>query len=337
MLTDRKARILRAIVEEHIVTGMPVGSRLLAKRYRFGVSPATIRNEMADLEETGYLDKMHTSSGRVPSDKGYRVYVDQLMPEKPLTKEESQAVESLFRLKVKDVVSLLRETVRVISDITYHLAFALGPEYENTTYKSMHLLPASENKALVVLISDGGLMESCLIDVPPMSREEMAYISGIMSDRLTNITLDQVIDRAYELLHQEMSRYVLIIEQIVEFLESITSEPDNDRLFLGGTTNLLNQPEFRDVDKLRNLLMAIENQGLIHHLLSKKSAVEDVSITIGAENQIEAIKDLSLIQGTFRLGDSEGFIGILGPRRMDYARVLSIIKLVEERLNLFFA
>jgi len=336
-LDVRKAQILRAIVEDHVRTGLPVGSRAVARRYRLGVSPATVRNEMADLEEMGYLDKPHTSSGRVPSDKGYRFYVDRLMPKTGISVEEAGLIESLFRSKIRDVVSLLKETVRVVSGTTNYLAFILGPEYQSTTYKAIYLLPASVGKALVVIISDAGFAESCLIDVRPMSKEEMEYVSEMLSKNLCNVSLDKVGARAYALLHEETSRYAEIINQVVEFLKSVSSDSETDRFYMGGTANLLSQPEFKDVNRAQELLIAIENGALIQNIILRRNFDSDPTITIGEENEIDEVKDLSIVYGVFKVGRSEGKIGLLGPKRMNYARAVAVIKLCEEKLNEFFS
>jgi heat-inducible transcriptional repressor len=335
-LDDRKARVLRAVVEEHIETGLPVGSRVIAKRYRLGVSSATIRNEMADLEDTGYLDKPHTSSGRVPSDRGYRFYVDELMPKKGLTAEESRAVESLFRTRIRDVVSFLRETVRLVSETSNYLGFVFGPEGEAVTFRSIHLLPASSDKALLVLVTDIGFVETCLIEMSDASKDELQSMSEILSRNLTGVTMDQVADRAYSLLREETSRYAMVVEQVVEFLRSVTMS-DGDRLYVGSPVNLLNLPEFRDVDRLKGVISAIETNGIIQTLLTKSTDEADPAIRIGAENEVEAIKDISMVYGTFSAGRTEGKIGILGPKRMDYGRAVAIVSMFEEKLSGFFS
>lgn len=332
-LDDRKARVLRAVVEEHIETGLPVGSRVIAKRYPLGVSPATIRNEMAELEETGYLDKPHTSSGRVPSDRGYRFYVDQLMPIPRLSDEELSALESLFRSRAKDVVSLLKETVRIISDSTNYLGFVLGPESGEVSFSSIHLLPASGTKALLVIITDVGYVETCLVDTSNMTLGEMRYVSDMLTGNLAYVRLDEVADRAEALLREEASRYSRIIDQAAAFLRSLVSEPDEDRLFVGGTANLLSQPEFRDVARVKDLLSAIEDEGVIQYVLTREERRGDPVISIGSESSMGAVSNLSMVYGKFTAGNSEGRIGLLGPRRMDYGRSVAIIRFCERRLS----
>ena len=335
-LDERKAQILKAIVEDHVRTGLPVGSRAVARRYRLGVSPATIRNEMADLEEMGYLDKPHTSSGRVPSDRGYRIYVDELMADVRISRRESAMLESLFRSKIRDVVSLLRETVRVLSEATSYLAFVLGPEYQSTTFQAIHLLPASVGRALLVIVSDAGVVESCLIDVPPMQQEEMEYVSHLLREQLCHVNLDRVHYKAQDLLSRETSRYTEVIVQVAEFLKSITEESETEKLYMGGTANLLNQPEFRDLNRVQELLQAIENGSLIRNIMITESQTTDPAITIGEENQVETVKDFSIVYGTFRLGQSAGRIGLLGPKRMNYPRAVAVVRLCENKLTDYF-
>lgn len=332
-LDERKAQILKAVVEDYVKTGLPVGSRAVARKYRLGVSPATIRNEMADLEEMGYLDKPHTSSGRIPSDRGYRFYVDELMTDVRLSREESAMIESLFRSKIRDVVSLLKATVKALSEATDYLAFVLGPEYVTTTFEAVYLLPASVGRALLVIVSDVGVVENCIIDVPPMSREEMEYVSNMLRRHLCHVSLDQVHTKAQELLSRETSRYSEVIAQVAEYLMSITEESETEQLFMGGTANLLNQPEFRDVNRVQDLLEAIENGSLIRNIMITQTHTTDPAITIGEENEVEKVKEFSIVYGTFRLGQSAGRIGLLGPKRMNYPRAVAIIRYCEQMLN----
>lgn len=336
-LDDRKAEVLRAVVEEHMETGLPVGSRVIARRYRLGVSPATIRNEMADLEEIGYLDKTHTSSGRIPSDRGYRFYVDELMPNRGLSSDDSHIIESLFRSRVKDVVSLLKDTVRTISETSRYLGFILGPESETVTYKSIHLVPTSPERALLVIVTDIGFVESCPIEVPPMSREEMQHVSDTLSRNLTNLAVEKVADRAYELLREEAHRYARIVGQVVDFLNSLVTDSQHERLYVGGTVNLLSQPEFRDVERVKDLLSAVESEGVIQAVLIKGDQDKDPFIRIGRENEVAAAKDLSLVFGSFSVGRTEGKVGILGPRRMDYSKAVALVRQFEMKLSQYFS
>lgn len=336
-LDDRKAKVLRAVVEEHIETGLPVGSRVIARRYRLGVSPATIRNEMADLEETGYLDKPHTSSGRVPSDRGYRFYVDELMPRRCLLAEESRTIETLFTSRVKDVVSLLKETVRTISETSNYLGFILGPESETVTYQSIHLLSSTPGRAVLVVVTDIGMVESCVIEVPSMSKDEMQYVSDILSRNLTGVVLEKVADRAYALLHEETHRYACIVDQVIDFLRNLMACGENERLFVGGTVNLLSQPEFQDVDRVRELLSTVESSGVIQTILVRDDQEDDPAIRIGTENEMDAVKDLSLVFSSFSVGRSEGKVGVLGPRRMDYSKAVSLVRQFERKLSEYFS
>lgn len=331
-LDRRKTLILRAIVEDHVRTGLPVGSRAIARRYGFGVSPATIRNEMADLEDMGYLDKPHTSSGRIPSDKGYRYYVDAILPQTPEVEVDMDTFESLFATRIRDVVLLLRETVRLISETTNYLAFALGPDYESTTYKAIHLLPTVPGKALLVVFTDAGYVDTCLVEAPYITHEELQYVSYLLTEGLCNISLDMIELRAAQLVREEASKYREIVDQVIEFI-SRTCECDGDRLLMGGTANLLTQPEFKDVKRVRDLLETLENETLIREILLRTSDERDPTVSIGAENWHTAIRDLSIVHGSFRVGGKEGRIGIMGPKRMDYARALAVIKFCESRLS----
>ena len=259
------------------------------------------------------------------------------MPVTGLPEGDSRTIESLFRSRVKDVVSLLKETVRTISETSNYLGFILGPESLTVTYKSIHLVPTAPERALLIIVTDIGFVESCPIDVPPMPREEMQQISDLLSRNLTNLAVEKVADRAYDLLREEAHRYARVVGQVVEFLRGLVADPEHDRLYVGGTANLLSFPEFRDIDKVKDLLSAVESDGVIQAVLVKSGHDRDPFIRIGSENEVDAVKDLSLVFGVFSAGNTEGKVGLLGPRRMDYSKAVALVRQFEMKLSKYFS
>lgn len=332
-LDARKTAILRTVVEEHIKTGLPVGSRTVVRKYRLGLSPATVRNEMADLEEMGYLVQPHTSAGRIPSDRGYRVYVDELMEETKLSQEETRWIEEQLRSRVRDIVSLIRETARVVSEATNYLSLVLGPQLDSTSCQSVHLLRVGPERALVVITTETGFVESRLVDIPPMTDEDMNAFSHILTRNLAGCKMADLPDRLAS-MKDEVSRYGQVITTLMDFLTNALGERE-ERLYMGGQANILNQPEFRDSRKAGEVFSALENEEVIDKLFDIP-AESPVSVLIGEENPLYGVKDCSLVRGTFRLGSALGKIGVLGPKRMDYARAVAIVKFVEEKISDFF-
>lgn len=332
-LDARKTAILRTVVEEHIKTGQPVGSRTVVRKYHLGLSPATVRNEMADLEEMGYLVQPHTSAGRVPSDRGYRVYVDELMEETKLSRDETRWIEQQLNSRVRDIVSLIRETARVVSEATNYLSLVLGPQLDNTLCQSVHLLRVGPERALVVITTETGFVESRLVDIPPMSDEDMDAFSQALTKNLAGRKMADLPDRLAS-MKDEVSRYGKVVSALMDFLSSALAERE-ERLYMGGQANILNQPEFRDSRKACEVFSALESDEVVDKLFDIPAG-SAVSVLIGEENPLCGVKDCGLVRGTFQLGSALGKIGVLGPKRMDYARAVAIVRFVEEKISDFF-
>lgn len=332
-LDSRKTAILRTVVEEHIRTGQPVGSRTVVRKYHFGLSPATVRNEMADLEEMGYLVQPHTSAGRIPSDRGYRVYVDELMEEPRLSREETRWIEDQLSSRVRDIVSLIRETARVVSEATNYLSLVLGPQLDATSCQSVHLLRVGTERALVVVTTDTGFVESRLVDVPPMSDEDMNAFSQVLTRNLAGRKMADLPD-CLASMKEEVSRYGQVITALVDFVIDALVERE-ERVYVGGQANILTHPEFRDSRKAGEVFSALDSEEVVDKLFDIPAG-SAVSVLIGEENPVCGVKECSVVRGTFSLGSALGKIGVLGPKRMDYARAVAIVKFVEERIPDFF-
>ncbi|NPV70487.1 MAG: heat-inducible transcription repressor HrcA [Firmicutes bacterium] len=339
MLDDRKMRVLRAVVEDYVSTVEPVGSRTIARKYSLGVSPATIRNEMADLEEMGYLEQPHTSSGRVPSDLGYRYYVDWLMPQADLSSAVIENIHRVLEEKTREIQALIQQTVKVLSDTTRYLAFVLGPQLDNARLHRLSIVPLMEGSALLVLVTDTGFVQTSVIDRPAgLADEEIHGLYEALSERLRGVPVDLCADEAVKVMNRELSAYKSVMREALDVLRSFVDDDPDERVYVGGTSRLFEQPEFRDVDKARAVLGMLEHDQTVRELVNSRVTGQlndgSVMVSIGGETGVKEIEDCSLVGTVLAVGGrSVGKIAVLGPRRMEYARVIAIVKHVQSKLS----
>ncbi len=336
--SDRKKEILKAVVKEYIFTAEPVGSRTIARRYDMSLSSATIRNEMADLEEMGYLEQPHTSAGRVPSQLGYRFYVDNLMDKSFMRPEDVDTIRKSL-LKANDIERIIAESSKVLSQIARHTSLILGPQFRKSSFQGMRILPLGDNKGLVVLITGTGFIKNRIIELPrSLSAAELQQVVQYINHKLYGLTIDQVTGSLINELKRDLFRRMEILEQAFLLLEESMIEDEKVKVFLGGTTNILNQPEFKDVEKIRKFLNLFEQDELLYLLLQNEDDDEGddegMTVRIGSENTVEEVHECTLITSTFFIGKgSVGKIGVLGPTRMDYSRVLAVVKCLADSLS----
>lgn len=337
-LNERKRLVLRAIVEDYIASALPVGSRTIARKYHLGVSPATIRNEMADLEEMGLLEQPHTSAGRIPSDKGYRLYVDTLMQKINLSIDELRHIREIYEKRTQEIEALIQETIKVLCDTTNYMALVFGPGVSTTPVKRIGLLPMTERSAVLVLVTEAGFVSNRLLEVPEGIREEDLYhISDVLSHHLQGLTLDRLNLTAIRELYNELARYRSIVEQTLEILGSICAPQESERVWVGGTLRILDQPEFRDIDKAKAILGLIEDVNLLREFVSNFRGKSGVQVTIGVENDLDDLKDCSLVSATYWMGSTPvGTVALLGPKRMNYSKAVAVVEAVEETLSEVF-
>lgn len=335
-LSERKRQILKAVVIDYIKTAEPVGSRTVARSYRMGLSSATIRNEMADLEELGFLIQPHTSAGRIPSQRGYRYYVDYLMEQGDLSSDDAEALtSSLSTEKMREIEQIIVNSAKVLSAATNQTSLIMGPQFKKSAFHQMRILPLDESRGLVVLITDTGFIKNKVIDMKHhLSQAELQQIVNYLNQKLYGLTIDQVTTSLINELKRDLFRRLEILEQAFILLEESLKEEKQIRVFLGGTTNILNQPEFKDVDKIRRMLNLFEQEPLLFKILEGTSSDDDITIKIGAENEYEDIQECTLITGSYKIHDKIlGTVGVLGPIRMDYSRVISVMRRLVDHLN----
>lgn len=333
-LSERKQKILHAVVTDYIQTAEPVGSRAISRRHRMNLSAATIRNEMADLEEMGYLSQPHTSAGRIPSQRGYRFYVDYLMNISSLTNREEEDLAKFFRQleKMREIDQIIQHTSKILSHLTNYTALVLGPQFGRSVLKQLRLIPLNEEQALVVIITDTGIIKNIVVDLPrALSADEVVNVMGYLNEQLAGHDIQSLTSSRLQKLRHDLYDKVEILESTLLLMERLCDE-SGTRVFMGGTSNILNQPEFKDFEKVKKLLSLFEEDNRLSFLL--ETPHEGVTIRIGTENELQEMNDCSLITATYLLNDRPvGAIGVLGPTRMEYSRVVTIIDHVACRLN----
>ena len=332
-LDIRKIKILEAIIDEYIMSASPVGSRFISKRDDFNLSSATIRNEMADLEELGYLEQPHTSAGRIPSDKAYRLYVDHMLNRAELSSDEIKAIRSHMSGRIDEVESVIKQTAQTLSSVTNYTAMVLPPMLSSTRLKHMQLLPLHEGRALLVVITNNGFAKDAVIRIPDdMRYEELERISNMLTKRYVNCRMDELGERIVREVGEELFERRKFLNMMVEAIERKVS-PTAVSVELSGATNMLHYPEYSDVNKAKTFLTAVEGRDTLYRMLKKASQLE-FSITIGAENESESLKDCSIVTATYRVGgEPVGSFGIIGPTRMQYGKVISVLEFMRMSLG----
>jgi heat-inducible transcriptional repressor len=333
LLTDRQLLILQVIVDDFIRSAQPVGSRSLSKKEEISFSSATIRNEMSDLEELGYIEKTHTSSGRVPSEKGYRYYVDHLLSPQVLNQHDVSIIQSIFAEKIFEFEKIIQRSAKILSELTNYTSIVLGPAVSINKLKRIQIIPLNKETAGAIFVTDTGHVENRTFSLPPsVDASDLEKTVNILNDRLAGVPLEDLNDKIYKevamLLRQHIHNYDLMLHTIADSLKM----PSNEKLFFGGKTNMLSQPEFHDVAKLRSLLTMIDQEEWIYNLIRNDSA--GIHVKIGRENNNSVMDNCSLITATYSAGaENLGTIAILGPTRMEYSRVISLLQFFSKDLT----
>ena len=331
MLDDRKIKILAAVIHDYIATAEPIGSRTIARKYRIGISPATIRNEMADLEEMGYLSQPHTSAGRVPSHKGYRFYVDFLMPVKKLSDNEQALIRRIFNKRVNELERLVKEAARVISKLTSYTTLTMGPQLKISRLKHINVNRIDETKGLLLMVTNYGTVSHHIIEMPQnLDDSDLIRITNILNDNLTGKMFSEITGDIMDSIKSEMIEYDEILNVLLEILlENLDDASESSTVVSTGGSKMLDYPEFQDVEKAKNFFSLLERHELITKALKSSSKPNAINVTIGNENPLVELQDFSIVTSHFNVdGKDLGVFGILGPTRMEYSRVVAILEQV---------
>lgn len=332
MLDDRKKKVLQAIVEEYINTAEPVSSNSLITKYDLQCSSATIRNEMADLEKKGLLDKMHTSSGRVPSAKGYRYYVDELLKDDNISLEEVKYISDKLETKVNEIEDLTKIAANTISEITHYTTVAIGPRAEEQIIQEIKFVLLGTRMLLAVIITDTGMVKETIIKFDEdINEKQVETINYMFNNKLKNKPIETINKPLEEYLYEEMSDMVKVIKPIIEQIKKVLFK--ESEIHMQGTRKELDLPEFNSLQVAKNFMNILDEKELIADMLNSGFA-EDINVFIGGEDEKEELKDFSVVTFKHKIGNKDmGTIGIIGPKRMDYSKVISVMKYISKKLN----
>jgi len=329
-LSERSKKVLYAVIQSYINYPDPVGSRIVTKRFSFGLSPATIRNIMADLEEMGFLIQPHTSAGRVPTDLGYRFYVDSLITGgDSYSNIEIEILQGLYRrLEVlkNNIDLLLSETTRSLSLLSHYLGVAMSPAPDMTTLSKINLLKYQADKVAIVLFTDEGAVKNKVIAIDPgISQKDLNRIAHYLNSEFSGYTFDEIRVKIVREMSREKVKCDTLISSAMRICREALYFPLNE-LFVSGLSEVLELPDFADLEKIRELSRAIEDKHTIITLLDRLSESEGIQVLIGSENATHGLKKLSLVVSPCREGDRPiGMVGIIGPTRMNYAKAMYIV------------
>lgn len=334
MLNERKKKILQIIIEDYISSAEPVGSRTIARKYDLGLSPATIRNEMSDLELLGYLEQPHTSAGRIPSAQAYRFYVDALIEPGTLTDNDMALIDGWYNERRRNIDDIFQSTAKILSRMTQNVSMVLTNQQTIANFCYLKFLPLDSQHAILCIVADDGSIDTNVVDIPlGMSSEEMDYLAGKMSKLLENHNLSDISVEILQNVHTDVVEDKLIFSSLLQAVRKMTGRRQEQKVFLGGTKQLLNQPEFRDVERVRNLLGILEEEKVLKDLL-QGGEDSGLKVTIGSENKFTGIQDCSMVQATYRLnGQIVGTMAVLGPTRMEYGKVISVMDYLHKYLK----
>ncbi|WP_188453609.1 heat-inducible transcriptional repressor HrcA [Virgibacillus oceani] len=332
MLTGRQLLILQVIIDDFIQSAQPVGSRAISKKDNISFSPATIRNVMADLEDMGFLEKTHSSSGRIPSEKGYRFYVDNLLsPE--IISDDVNVFKHVIQDGIFEFEQVVQKSAELLSDLTNYTSIILGPEVFETKLKQLQIITLTPQTAVAILITNTGHVEHRSFSIPnEMSASDLEKMVNILNDRLHGVPILQLPEKLNTEVRSLIRLYVSDFEKSFDYLKAAFFNEHPVKLYVGGKTNMLMQPEFKDIDKVRSFYAMMEKEDEIANML--KATTDGIKVTIGHENKVDAIKDCSLITATYHLGEEQmGTIALLGPTRMEYNKVITLLNALSNEMT----
>ena len=335
-LNQREKAILRSIVQQFILTATPVGSRNITKRYDIGFSPATVRNIMSDLEDSGFINHPHTSAGRVPTDKGYRYYVDSLMDVDKLNSKDRGLIEDSFNI-IDEADELFKITSRLLSSITKQIACVTYPNLESGILEKIQIIGLTSTKILVVISIKSGLVKTITMELDTEIKEShLKSVQSLLNEKLAGLNLVEIRKTFKERFLDAADDHKPIIRLFVDSVDKLFKDDvKSDRLIVTGAKNIIQQPEFEHPENFQSIIELIEDKDVIIHIMEKSSEnkKEDVFISIGSENIEKKLKEYSFVSKEYKFGETSGTLGIIGPKRMEYSRIVAIVDYLAKVLS----
>ena len=335
-LSDRKKRILRVIIENYIESAEPVGSKTIAESSGLDISSATIRNEMADLEAMGYLEQPHTSAGRTPSPKGYRLYVNELMDDYRLSLQETQRINQALHMKMQELDRVIDQAGRIVSQLTQYPAFALSSGMERVTIKRFDLLMVERSAFIIVVMTDTNVVRNRLVRLPTdLSEPQLQLLNTLLNTTFTNLTLEEITPELMRVAQHAAGDSYGLISLVVSFAIEVLEELEHRKVHTAGIAHLLEHPEYRSLEKAQTLMSYLSEDNDPSRFPVPKD--NPMSILIGPENVADALKDTSVVVASYDIGDGmRGVIGVVGPTRMDYAKITARLSYLAQGLSRLF-
>ncbi|MDD2373197.1 MAG: heat-inducible transcriptional repressor HrcA [Syntrophomonadaceae bacterium] len=329
-LDERKKLILESIIKDYVETAEPVGSRAVVKKHGLKISAATVRNEMSDLEDMGYLEQPYTSAGRIPSQKGFRYYVDCMMEQENLDDKETEVLLHLLDDSFQEVNDLVQKIGHFLAQITNYTSFVIVPSVRLSKFKYLQLIPIEPGKALVLLVTDLGVVMHRNIEVPhSITAPELDLMGRMFNQVLAGKKITEIQRSDLQQLRDELKQRRKVIDHALEAIESLLDNSNEERVIISGALNIMNEPEFKDVDKLKKIMAFLEEETQLMDMLPE-SLGDEVDIRIGQENQAEDFKELSLVFAGYRSQGEQGKLGLMGPVRMEYWKAVGSLDSVRE-------
>ncbi|OPX31854.1 MAG: heat-inducible transcription repressor HrcA [Candidatus Latescibacteria bacterium 4484_181] len=350
-LSQRERDVLQSLIQIHIATAAPVSSRAICKKYLSELSPATVRNTMMDLEERGFLDQPHTSAGREPTDKGYRYYVDSLMKKEALSSEEKRLLRRRFRsyFKDRDAEYAFNEISRTIAQLSHQLGVVLSPRFEEGILQKLELIPLNRSRVLVIITVTSGLVKTITVEIDRpsrsstgrrkvlISRKKLREACQLFNERLAGLSIKEIRRSIQQRLRYSTQTTPELFSFFIKQANSIFRFDSPRDLFVEGRTNIMLQPEFRDRQRLAELMEFLDEQDRVISLLNQQAGKQGVVVTIGSENAFSQMQVCSLVTSSYNIGDLSGTVGMIGPTRMRYSKYVSLLeytaKLMSELLS----
>lgn len=337
-LENRKFKILQAIVQNYLETGEPVGSRTISKNADLNLSSATIRNEMADLEELGYILQPHTSAGRIPSDKGYRLYVDNMMTEK---EKEVAEMKELLLIKEDKMEHLLKQVAKVLAINTEYAAMISAPRYQENKLKFIQLSRVDTHQLVAVIVAEGNMIKNHMLQVEkPLDDETLLKLNILLNTHLNGLAIQEINLAMITKLKKQAGAHGDIVSGVLDAVGEAIKAEEGLEIYTSGTNNILKYPELRDLEKASELIDTFEEKQLLSNFIHETVSNQEnkgIQIYIGEESPIKSMKDCSVVTATYQLEEGmQGTIGIVGPKRMDYDKVIGILKNLTNQLDILY-
>ncbi len=333
MLDERKKKILKEIVDEYIDTAEPVSSAIIVKKYENNISSATVRNDMADLEKMGYLEKTHTSSGRVPSAKGYRLYVDELLKYDNISLEEIKYIQQKLESKANGLEELTKIATTTLSEITHYTTVSIGPKTTGQLIEEIKFVLLGSRMLMGIIVTDTGLVRETIIKFDEdIDQEQVDTLNYFFNNKLKGEPIERIDASLEEYIFRELKYSINIIRPIIEQMKKLIQD-EEENFYLEGANKSFELPEFKSLELAKNFVNLLDTKELMLDILNTGFA-EDIKIYIGDENENEDLKDFSIVTFKHSVGDKDlGTIGIIGPKRMNYSKVISVMKYISKKLN----